>query len=609
MRARQEIRPVSLDGPTAGRAQLLPAMGLLMVGVMAGRSTVTDWDAHEESFKAALREVAQSRTIDASGQRITAERLEEILELAKGPDERPVLTGARFDKAVFEGSAQFERTYFRGHTRFEGATFRGGAGFEGVTFEGDAGFLEAAFEGEASFQDATFGGRAGFAMAAFKGDAVFWISTFEDRAGFERTAFSGFAGFEGTTFKGDAWFLQAYFGGTAQFDRITFEGDAGFERTVFDDEARLADAVFEKLAHFDGTEWRAGADFAGARFGAEARFVGANFGGKTRFLGASLAEACNFSGARFDGEALTLDETTFPERIAIAGEVGLLSGRNAVFLSGADIRLPNAEAQLEKAEFAGPSVLSDARILSLREARVSDLTLAGVDLSECHFVGARGLDTMRLEGDSRLPWSPRGWRWTPRRVILDERVWRAQRSKAWAELDPEHPRDAVEPDSRRIAATYRGLRKAKEDSKDEPGAADFYYGEMEMRRHAPQETGGGVGARLSFWGERVVMTAYWLVSGYGLRASRALICLAIAVAGGAALFSWVGFRDDQLYDPPYDQSYGWALLLALEAAVSLLRAPEVKLTAWGEVVQIALRILGPLFVGLTLLALRGRVKR
>jgi hypothetical protein len=33
----------------------------------------------------------------------------------------------------------------------------------------------------------------------------------------------------------------------------------------------------------------------------------------------------------------------------------------------------------------------------------------------------------------------------------------------------------------RIQAVYRDLRKGREDAKDEPGAADFYYGEMEKR--------------------------------------------------------------------------------------------------------------------------------
>jgi hypothetical protein len=35
-----------------------------------------------------------------------------------------------------------------------------------------------------------------------------------------------------------------------------------------------------------------------------------------------------------------------------------------------------------------------------------------------------------------------------------------------------------------LAGLYRALRKARGGAKDKPGAADFYYGEMEMRRHA-----------------------------------------------------------------------------------------------------------------------------
>jgi hypothetical protein len=32
----------------------------------------------------------------------------------------------------------------------------------------------------------------------------------------------------------------------------------------------------------------------------------------------------------------------------------------------------------------------------------------------------------------------------------------------------------------RLVALYRQLRKAQEDAKNQPGAADFYYGEKEM---------------------------------------------------------------------------------------------------------------------------------
>ena len=69
---------------------------------------------------------------------------------------------------------------------------------------------------------------------------------------------------------------------------------------------------------------------------------------------------------------------------------------------------------------------------------------------------------------------------------------------------------------REIATIYRALRKGREDNKDEPGAADFYYGEMEMRRHDPTKPRA----------ERLVLLLYWLTSGYALRASWAVAWLA-----------------------------------------------------------------------------------
>jgi hypothetical protein len=152
---------------------------------------------------------------------------------------------------------------------------------------------------------------------------------------------------------------------------------------------------------------------------------------------------------------------------------------------------------------------------------------------------------------------------------------------------------------------YRALRKGREDSKDEPGAADFYYGEMEMRRQRTAPRSGrdeSVGAHPTSWAERWILRLYWLVAGYGLRASRALVGLAITIAllGAVSLDLW-GFRPDR--------SYGRALLFALESSISLFRAPEAKLTAGGEVIQIVLRLAGPLFFGLALLSLRARVKR
>jgi len=80
------------------------------------------------------------------------------------------------------------------------------------------------------------------------------------------------------------------------------------------------------------------------------------------------------------------------------------------------------------------------------------------------------------------------------------------------------------PSATEIAGIYRGLRKGLEDSSNGPGAADFYYGEMEMRRLSGREKGPKSSAAAR--SERCLLTAYWAVSGYGLRAWRAFTAFA-----------------------------------------------------------------------------------
>ena len=68
---------------------------------------------------------------------------------------------------------------------------------------------------------------------------------------------------------------------------------------------------------------------------------------------------------------------------------------------------------------------------------------------------------------------------------------------------------------------------------DAPGAADFYYGEMEMRPHSREF---GIAERAIIW-------MYWLLSGYGLRASRAFGWLLILIIGSGIAMSYVGFAE------------------------------------------------------------------
>ena len=161
---------------------------------------------------------------------------------------------------------------------------------------------------------------------------------------------------------------------------------------------------------------------------------------------------------------------------------------------------------------------------------------------------------------------------------------------AWLEGAGRPPR-VIGPE--RLAGLYRALRHAQESRSNEPGAADFYYGEMEMRRLASSTP----------WAERVILFGYWLVAGYGLRGLRALAALGVVVISGAGLFHAVGFL-------PTRPTPSWrdSLLYAAGSALSI-SDEALKLKAWGKLLRILLRLLGPLFLGLALLSIRNRIKR
>jgi hypothetical protein len=61
--------------------------------------------------------------------------------------------------------------------------------------------------------------------------------------------------------------------------------------------------------------------------------------------------------------------------------------------------------------------------------------------------------------------------------------------------------------------------------------------------------------------------------------------------------------------PVADRSLVGALLYGTRTIIGLNPTPPPPLTRFGEVLLIAVRVLGPLLLGLALLAVRGRVKR
>jgi hypothetical protein len=285
-----------------------------------------------------------------------------------------------------------------------------------------------------------------------------------------------------------------------------------------------------------------------------------------------------------------------------------------------------------------PELRSRPRLLSLRRADVAGLTVASVDLRACRFAGAPHLDQLRVGEEASLGYTPGGWRWTTRLTIAEERYWRAYPHRDGTTLPDDHATHAVDgrsgaagrgvdwygpanqppawlamepPSPLQIAVIYRALRKGREDNRDEPGAADFYYGEMEMRRHDKRAKAKGErrARHYGHWAaattERAVLWLYWLTSGYGLRAWRAMAALAVVIGLVGVGFSRVGF-----HHPHPSQVASW--LYALQATVSLegkARQLSGQLTLPGELLRVGLRFTGPVLLALAVLSIRGRVKR
>ncbi|MER5370141.1 pentapeptide repeat-containing protein [Streptomyces sp. NPDC002722] len=467
----------------------------------------------------------------------------------------------------------------------------------------------------------------------------------------------GEAQFVGASFSGDARFVGASFSGTARFGGAVFGGAARFDR-----------AEFGAGARFHNVEFKGPADFTKARFRGTGRFGEAVFSGAVEFGGTSFADTAHFAGARFDaaphlgplvcGRLLDLSAAVFTEPVTIEAATAEIACRRTRWESTAILRLRHARVDLTDGRPAQPIAVvgqftpfasvparaeealgSDpvVRVVSIRGVDASMLTLADLNLAECVFTGALHLDQLRLEGLSIFRTTPGGrrtrglvpFRWTRRQVIEEERQWRALPGRAasarrgWGAPPP----DPAVPGLASLTTVYRQLRKAREDSKDEPGAADFYYGEMEMRRHS-------FGYRRA---ERWLLQAYWSLSGYGLRAARALAWLVTAmIVSVFALTLWgvpssdpgavttgilpgTGRRITLSTDTPSpgltgpltERFTGERVEKSVQVVLNsvIFRASGQSLTTAGTYIEMTSRLIEPGFLALALLAVRGRLKR
>ncbi|MFD3716697.1 pentapeptide repeat-containing protein [Streptomyces sp. NPDC058677] len=428
-------------------------------------------------------------------------------------------------------------------------------------------------------------------MATFTGDTRFSSAAFERAAWFSSAAFERAAWFEAATFQRAAWFEAA-----------TFEGDAGFGAATFEGADRLGPLVCVGRVNLSGAVFGAPVTLSIAARRLECR--------RTRW--SSTAEV------RLRYATVDFSHAVFEYPLTIAAEP-----ESFVLTDGRQL----AEAPLTGAPDAA------VRMASLRGVDAAHLVLADVDLSGCLFNGTVHLDQVRLEGTCSFDSVPPGTHWrggrpvrfTERCALAEEHHWRARQPGAVRGWNVA-VRGAGQAGPAQLAPVYRALRKVFEDGKNEPGAADFYYGEMEMRRHDRSGTSRA---------ERGLLHGYWMLSGYGLRASRALGWLAVAMLVTIVLLMGFGLPNDDSKqeatgtvppgggqvtfeigkDDPHNptgnrftgERFEKALTVTLNSVV--FRSADQDLTTAGTYIEMTSRLAEPVLLGLAVLAIRNRVKR
>ena len=547
-----------------------------------------------------LDELEPGADVDARGVRFTSELLERLLAALRDPG----TAVAHIGTASFRGAC------------FEGAVF------DGVKFQGKALFLDALFGGPARFKDTQFDDRVWFEGTQFSGVAVFDGAFFSSEAFFSRTNFALTAWFQNTRFASNAWFSDAHFGGmkinesdrqpgSADFTGAQFSGVTEFQNARFGGDVRFSQAHFDHGPMISGVQVNGDLDFGQAQFAdcdrlGPAAVAGTLHLGRARFDSVTQVETA--ATAVLCPHAVFERHASLLLRYALVLLDDVIAGEPLTVAAAESLNPLGQGTPLDDAVIGKPPDDARPRLLSLAGVDCSKLVVTDADLSRCHFAGALHLDRLRLEGNCRFAGPPRqwalawrwppAWRWTRRQILAEESSWRASQpiARSWPPPRPPFnpPRPQLQPE--RLAALYRQLRKAQEDAKNEPGAADFYYGEMEMRRHASTASTG----------ERILLFLYWLTAGYGLRATRALAFLGSLIITTTAVLAAYG-----LSGPAAEYALPARLNQAAQITLNAIvfRAAGQPLTTPGAYIEMIARFTGPALLALAILALRNRVKR
>lgn len=336
------------------------------------------------------------------------------------------------------------------------------------------------------------------------------------------------------------------------FRNIAFAGDLNFQGSVVTDELVLKSCAVARTADFRRCNFRASVRIDASFFG-DALFDNCTFHGPFKCLG-RFSQLAEFSGCSF------LDNTEFVGTFGIDPVAGLdnvddnrLPTRHPLFFGAATFTLVTFRFP-ERVQF---------RSVDLSRAEFGSTLVDGVSFIDVDW------------------YQPR----LGRRGVIEE------------------VNNLTDPNQKlnwpRIEVTCRNIRRALEGTKDFNSASDFYIGEMEARRRQFTNT---------FRRKFGIEALYKLLSGYGTRPVRALMCL-IALIVLHMLLTTISI-DWHCLLPSAGCSADPTLVLRSLGLLTVIRGPQFQpLVGWWALADILVQILVVVQLALVVLALRARIRR
>jgi hypothetical protein len=576
-----------------------------------------------------IRKRKPGMALDLRGVPLNSELFDQILAAYRDTDGWIKIHEMRLQNSIFDDPISISHISVEKGLSIANAHFNGGLSVDYAQIKAGIDATLTDFHDKLQIADSKLSGRNEFGLCKTSG-AILFARVTGNNFTFSNAEFGGklavFVEFDFDT----AWFDETNFVCRANFQSIQNNGQFFFHSTKFRQGFFMEDVAIYR-ANFLDTVFEGVCTFSGIS-ATELRFIDIEFP-QPSSVGPIMVDFAAFNRCLFNhrvemtvlGAELDFSGCNFRQGATIAGKYAKASFENARFgaestimsvnkvswTSALGIKIEGREISFDETKLRSRCKDTRFKIASFRGVDVSRLLLVNVSLEPCLFAGSYNLDKLRIESPKPFADTPFGfrtgfgwppvWRWTRRQCLAEEYQWRSTLSKPFGtrpEVKPpkfmgsERQRKMETLDAERLSSIYRSLRKSLEDGKNEPGAADFYYGEMEARRRSTATP------RV----ERAIIWLYWLISGYSLRGTRSFICLAISIFG----LSW--FMLNYGFAATGAMSYLKSLVYTASATASI-SYDQVALTEWGKVLRIVVRILGPLFLGLTIFSIRNRVKR